>query len=441
MKLEEKKQPYFLAIDLGASSGRVILGHYEKEQAKLLEVHRFSNGPKEENGHLIWDIDYLFNEIVLGIKKAFTVEKNIVSLSIDCWGVDYVLLNGHEVIKPAYCYRDNRGEKVLKEVHERVPFALLYQRTGIQYQPFNTVYQLYSDKEYGRLLNATSMMMLPEYFSYKLTGISLREYTNATTTGLVGIDKEYDPYIIEKLGLDKRFFPSLSFPGALIGKLLPEIEKEVGGNLEVVLCCSHDTASAIEGVDLADDEVFVSSGTWSLIGAKVPHIISDSISRTGNWSNEGGIGYWRYQKNIMGMWPINRLREELCPNMDFSEIVIEASKSTYGESVYINDKKFLAPKSMKEAFLSSLSHKPKSLGDYFKCAFISLANAYSESFYELQRNLGRKFKSVVIVGGGAKNELLNKMIEERIGVKVKALPIEASVLGNIKIQKRRYENE
>ena len=429
---------YYLAIDIGASSGRHIVGWKEGDQIQTDEVYRFPNGVKEVNGHLVWDIESLAEHVIKGVKAAFERYPQIQSLAVDTWAVDYVLMSGDEEILPCYAYRDRRTERAIERVHEAVPFRELYARTGIQFQPFNTVYQLYDDKLSDILDGATDFLMIPEYVNYVLTGRKLHEYTNATTTGLVNARTgEYDGEIIARLGLPERLFGKLYPAGTCVGELKPEIARAVGGQTEVVLCASHDTASAVEGIPMEGNSPYISSGTWSLLGLKVPSAITDDNSRTANYSNEGGVGYYRYQKNVMGMGVVNRLRGELCPEKSFPQIEAEARRSAYRGCVDVNDGIFLAPDSMKEAFDSCLSDKPQTVGDYFRCAFFSFAVTYRTALDELKRNSGKDFDTLYIVGGGAKNKLLNELTEEVCKIKVKAIPIEATALGNLKIQMER----
>lgn len=429
---------YYLAIDIGASSGRHIVGWRENNELKTNEVYRFPNGMKTQNHHLVWDIKRLFENVKKGIKLAFKKYGQIESLAIDTWGVDYVLMTNSGDLTPCLAYRDNRTEAVIDEVHSIIPFEQLYRRMGIQFQPFNSVYQFYEDNRRGRLELATDFLMIPEYLNYMLTGVKMHEYTNATTTGLVNAEtKEYDTEMIETLGFPTRLFGKLYQPGTSVGKLKPEIAWAVGGQTEVILCASHDTASAVEGIPMTENSPYISSGTWSLLGLKVPDAITDENSQKTNYSNEGGVGYTRYQKNIMGMWVVNRLREELCPKKPFEQIVEEARQSTFNDYVDVNDDVFLAPKSMKEAFDKWLENeiiKPQVESDYFRCAFISLAISYMNALDELKKNSGKDFDTLYIVGGGAKNSLLNELTEQVCKIKVKALPIEATAIGNLKIQ-------
>ena len=239
-------QKNYLAIDIGASSGRHIVGWMENGVLCTEEVYRFPNSVQRVDGHLEWDIDSLFTNVKQGIREAFARHPEIESLSIDTWAVDYVLLKNDKPLYPVYAYRDDRTHAAIPEVHSILPFAQLYQCTGIQFQPFNSIYQLYADKKVGRLAQAEDFLMIPEYLLWKLCGVKAREYTNATSTGLVNAQtKEYDPEILKALGLPEAMFPKLTAPGTVLGSLLPDIAAEVGGQTKVVLCATHDTALSL----------------------------------------------------------------------------------------------------------------------------------------------------------------------------------------------------
>lgn len=425
---------YYLAIDIGASSGRHIVGWKDGGEICTKEVFRFPNSVKKENGRLVWDVESLYKNIIEGIKAAFLSYPKIESLSVDTWGVDYVLLENDREILPVYAYRDGESETVIPSVHETIPFSELYRATGCQFQPFNTVYKLYCEKLSGRLDNATDILMMPEYFMWKLCGVKAREYTNATTTGMVNaVTGEFDEEIIAKLGYPPRLFPKLSQPRRVLGDLLPDVARTVGGSCKVVLCATHDTASAVEGIPMEGNYPYVSSGTWSLLGVKTEKPITDAKSEKANYSNEGGVGYNRYQKNIMGMWLINELQRELCPQTPFGEIVEMARKSKCEAVVDANSSEFLSPESMKEAFDKATGGFSEA-GDYFRCAYRSLALCYKQAIDELQDNTGKTYDKLYIVGGGAKNEFLNRLTEEATGMRIAALPIEATALGNLKNQ-------
>ena len=417
---------YALAIDIGASSGRHIVGWLEDGAIKTEEVYRFPNGVTEQDGHLIWDMDALLGHVKSGIARAKKAFPDVASLSIDTWGVAYVLMKGDEEVRPVYAYRDSRTEAVIPEVHGKIPFTELYRHTGCQFQPFNSIYQLYSDKQMGRLEGVTDFLMIPEYLMYKLCGAKAKEFTNATTMGMVNARTgEFDETIIDTLGYPRHLFPKLRRPGEVIGQY---------DGLACVLCATHDTGSAVEGIPMVGNHPYISSGTWSLLGVKTPKPITDAESEAANYSNEGGVGYNRYQKNIMGMWLVNELRRELCPDMAFPEIVQAARESDCQLLVDANAPEFLAPKSMKAAFDAATDGKLDDIGDCFRCAYRSLAISYRDALEELERNTGRKYEKVYIVGGGAKNQFLNRLTEEAAGKQVIALPIEATALGNLKIQ-------
>ncbi len=448
----------YLAIDIGASSGRHIVGWRDGGEIKTEEVYRFPNGVTERDGHLVWDVDALFAQVKRGIRAAFARYPEIESLSVDTWGCDYVLLDGDRALRPCYAYRDHRTEAIHEEVHAAVPFSALYRRTGCQFQLFNTIYQLSEDRSQGRLAGATDFLMMPEYLLYRLTGVKKKEFTNATTTGLVNAGTlEFDTEIAARLGLPERLFPKLSQPGTTLGPLLPDIAAEVGGSCRAVLCATHDTASAVEGIPMAEDAPYLSSGTWSLLGVKTGAPITDEASEAANWSNEGGVGYNRYQKNIMGMWLVNRLRDELCPGEPWSGILAAAERSRFDGTVDANDGIFLSPRHMRAAFDQALraggsaadagrfavtnmpaealpAQPALEAADYFRCACRSLALSYRDAIRELEQNTGRRYDRLYVVGGGAKNAFLNRLTEEATGKKVIALPIEATEIGNLKTQ-------
>ena len=417
---------YTLAIDIGASSGRHIVGWQEGGEIRTKEVYRFPNGVTEQDGHLIWDMDALVGSVKSGIAAAKEQFPEIASLSIDTWGVDYVLMKDDREVFPVYAYRDGRTEAVIPRVHERISFPELYRHTGCQFQPFNTLYQLYEDKCRGRLEGVTDFLMIPEYLMYRLCGTKAREFTNATTTGMVDANTlEFDREIISRLELPEKLFPKLRRPGEVIG---------VYEGIPVMLCATHDTGSAVEGIPMEGNAPYISSGTWSLLGVKTPKPITDEGSQRANYSNEGGVDYNRYQKNIMGMWLVNELKRDLCPELSFPEIVKAAEESECGLLVDANAPEFLAPKSMKAAFDAATGGALKTNGDYFRCAYRSLAVSYRDALNELEHNTGRTYEKLYIVGGGAKNAFLNRLTEEATGKTVIALPIEATALGNLKIQ-------
>lgn len=427
---------YYLAIDLGATSGRHILAHEENGEMVLEEIHRFLTGMHPSKDDLVWDIPTLFNEIKAGIKKAFNITKNIESISIDSWGVDYVLLNNDKPILPYYAYRNKRLDNAYKKVHDIIPFKDLYLKTGIQFATFNTIYQLHEDKLEGRLDNATDYLMIPSYFSYLLTGKKVHEYTNESTTGLLNAkEKTYDMDIIHKLGLPERLFKDIQEPGTIIGYLTKEMEEELGGSAPVIACASHDTGSAFEAVDSPLDAVIISSGTWSLVGVKTLIPITSLKSYEHNFTNEGGVGYYRYLKNIMGMWLVNEVCRQ--KNLNVVDVVKHLDDVTYCETFDVADQSLLNPENMEEAIKTLLRHNPpKDDYELFASIYHSLALSYKKAVEELEELNNTKYNYIYIVGGGAKNKYLNRLTEEVSGRKVVALPIEATALGNIKVQQK-----
>ena len=416
----------YLAIDIGASSGRHIVGWEQDGQIRTEEVYRFPNGMEEADKSLTWNLDALDSSIRTGIDEALRRFPDIVSFSVDTWGVDYVLMDGEEPILPCYAYRDGRTAAAIPEVHRRMPFEELYRRTGIQHQPFNTIYQLYADRMAGRLEKATDFLPIPEYLTYRLCGAKAHEFTEATTGGMVSAETgEYDPEIIDAMGFPRRLFPTLKRPGIVIGEYR---------GMKAVLCASHDTASAVEAIPMEGNELFLSSGTWSLLGMKTARPLTGPESLAADYSNEGGAGCSLYLKNIIGMWLANRLREELCPGKPWDEITAEAETDRFDGLVDAEDRDFMAPESMKEAFDRKLAEKPAAPAGYFRCAYRSLADTYGRAVRAMEKSTGVVCRRLYIVGGGAKNAFLNRLTEETTGKQVTALPIEATAVGNIKVQ-------
>lgn len=431
---------YYLAIDIGASSGRHIIGYLEEEKIKTVEVYRFSNGVTEKDGHLIWNVEYLFQEVKNGIKKALSLYPNIESLSIDTWGVDYVLLDEEKEIFPVYAYRDSRTKKVIDQVHSIISFEKLYEITGSQFQEFNTIYQLYEDKLTGRLDKATDFLFIPEYLMYKLTGIKKHEYTNASTSGMMdAVTNAYSYEIINSLNLNSKLFVNLDKPKSYVGKFLDEVALEVGGNMGVVLCATHDTASAVEGIPMKQNAPYISSGTWSLLGIKTEHAITLKQAMLSNYSNEYGPDYIRFQKNIMGLWIIQCLSKEM--KLDFPEMVKMSMESNYLELFDVNSNEFFASNNMKKSIINwFINHNitpPTTDKDIINSTYRSLAYSYKVAIDELESITKEKYDDLYIVGGGAKNKYLNELTEQFTKKNVIALPIEATAIGNLLIQMKR----
>ena len=433
-----------LAIDIGASSGRHIAAWREGGELRMKEIYRFPNLPKEECGHLVWDLDNLSRQVVLGLAECKKQGIIPTSVGIDTWAVDYVLLDENDKpIMPMYCYRDSRGQQGADMVHKIIPFADLYVKGGIQFQPFNTIYQLYWDKINGRLDNASDFLMLPEYLSFMLSGKKAHEYTNASSTGLLDAKaKAWDMEIIEKLGLPKNLFlNSPKQPPVVLGKLKDEIAEQVGFMCDVVLPATHDTASAIAA--LPAKGAYISSGTWSLLGAELDAPITGEKAMAANFTNEGGVGTIRFLKNIMGLWLVQCLKRELKDEYSFATLAEMAEReANFDYRLDVNAQRYLAPISVIAEINSECEEKgypvPKTPGQYAHAIYQSLAYAYADAIDELEEITGQHFDTLCIVGGGANNKYLNNLTEKAIARKVVTGSSEATALGNILLQEKAY---
>ncbi len=435
---------YYLAIDIGASSGRHILASVQNGKMKLEEIHRFKNEQAEKNGHLCWDLNYLFHEIVAGIKKCSELGKIPTSVGIDTWAVDFVLLDENdEILGETIGYRDSRTNGMDTEVYKMIPPDQLYARTGIQKQMFNTIYQLMAVKkqhpEY--LERAKSMLMIPDYFHYLLTGRKATEYTNATTTQLVNaVTNDWDRELIEMLGYPKEIFMPIQMAGTVLGKLREEIAEEVGFSCNVVLPATHDTGSAVMAVPSTSDEtLYISSGTWSLMGIENKEANCSADSQLHNFTNEGGYDYrFRYLKNIMGLWMIQSVKKEIAADLSFGEICDMASESRISSIVDANDDRFLAPKNMtaevKKACQESGQQVPEGVAEVAAVIYNSLAVCYDKTAKEIEKLTRKSYDAINIIGGGANAEYLNRLTAKYTGKKVLAGPTEATAIGNLAAQ-------
>lgn len=435
---------YYLAIDIGASSGRHILAHLEENRMVLEEVHRFPNGMVEKDGEHVWDVDELFRQIKLGLKKCAQLGKIPVSVGVDTWGVDFVLLDGDGArIGNAVAYRDGRTRGMDEEVYKIIPEDELYARTGIQKAIFNTIYQLMAlkVKKPEHLEKAHTMLLMPDYFHYMLSGVAATEYTEATTGQLVSPEtKDWDMELIERLGYPKRIFQRMVTPGTVLGELTAEVQAEVGFNCKVVEPATHDTGSAVIAVPTdSDDALYISSGTWSLMGTELMEANCSPESKANNLTNEGGYGYrFRYLKNIMGLWMIQSVKKEIGGNLGFGEICEMASKCSIPSIVDCNDDRFLAPANMTEEVQAvcreSGQQVPEGLAQVASVIYNSLARCYAETIRQIEGITGRKYDKIHIVGGGSNAEYLNRLTAAATGIPVYAGPTEATAIGNIAAQ-------
>lgn len=435
---------YYLAIDIGASSGRHILGSLKDGRMELEEIHRFGNGMKEQDGERVWDVDELFAQIKAGMKKCGEAGKIPVSVGVDTWGVDFVLLDREgRRIGNATAYRDGRTGGMDREVYKIIDEDALYARTGIQKQIFNTIYQLMALKKQqaSRLEEAETLLMMPDYFHYLLSGTAVTEYTNATTGQLVNPDtKNWDFDLIRRLGYPERIFRKIVSPGTVLGELRKEVQEEVGFNCKVVAPATHDTGSAVAAVPTdSDSPLYISSGTWSLMGTELTKADCSTLSREHNLTNEGGYDYrFRFLKNIMGLWMIQSVKKEIGGDLSFGEICGLAEKCTISSIVDCNDDRFLAPANMtaqvQAACREAGQQVPQGIGETACVIYNSLAKCYAETVREIETITGQSYDRIHIVGGGANADYLNKLTAEATGRPVYAGPTEATAIGNLAVQ-------
>ena len=440
-----------LAVDIGASSGRHIVGTVQDGKITLQEVYRFENGVSRKNGHLCWDIDTLAKEVINGLKAAHDAGFAPSTIGIDTWAVDFVLLDEQgKRLGDAVAYRDERTEGIREALEKDygLTFAEHYARTGIQYQPFNTVYQLMAlKKEHPEQLDAAKIfLMVPDYLNYLLCGVAANEYTNASTTALVGADsKDWDEELIAKLGLPRGIFQPIRMPGTVLGNLTPAVQAEVGFDAEVILPATHDTGSAFLAVPARDDyAAYLSSGTWSLLGVENQKAITSAESCAANFTNEGGYDYrYRYLKNIMGLWMIQSIRRELGEQTgtrpSFPELIAAAKGAAdFASCVDPDENRFLAPASMidevKAACADTNQPVPATTGEVMQCVYNSLTQDYRRAVQTLQGLTGKTYTSLNIVGGGSQDGYLNQQTANATGLTVFAGPTEGTALGNLMVQ-------
>lgn len=438
---------YYLAVDIGASSGRHMLAWMEDGRIELKEIYRFPNGMKEKNGTLCWDIKALFDEIKNGLRKCGELGKIPCFMGIDTWAVDYVLLDQNDrILGDTAGYRDSRTEGMDEKVYEIIPQSELYARTGIQKQIFNTIYQLMAVKQLHPeyLEQAQSMLMIPDYFHFLLTGIKKMEYTNATSTQLISPKtNDWDYELIDLLGYNSEMFMPVSMPGTIVGNFTEEIQKEMGFDCTVVLPATHDTGSAVLAVPVNDDHaIYISSGTWSLMGIERKEADCSMRSMQANFTNEGGYDYrFRYLKNIMGLWMIQSVKKEFEEELSFAEICGRASKESIESIVDCNDDSFFAPESMigavKEFCRRTNQPVPETVGEIAAVVYNSLAYCYGETVREIETITGNTYDTICVVGGGANAGYLNELTAKYTGKKVSAGPTEATAIGNIAVQMLR----
>ena len=438
-------EKYFLAVDIGASSGRHILSHMEDGKIVLEEVFRFENGMTEIDGHKCWDSELLFSHIKEGMKKCAELGKIPCYMGIDTWGVDYVLVDKEgKRIGNAVGYRDDRTTGIDREVYQIIPEKELYARTGIAKQVFNTIYQLVALKKENpeQLLEAETLLLSPDYYNFLLTGKRASEYTIASTGQLVSPEtKDWDYELIRMLGLPEKIFTPLQKPGTILGGLSDEVKAEIGYDCQVVMVTSHDTASAVLAVpSKTADFAYISSGTWSLLGVELENAICNEQSREANFTNEGGYDYkYRFLKNIMGLWMIQSVRNEMNKAYSFAQLCAMAEEvKDFPSRVDVDEHRFFAPDSMIEEIRNACRESgqpvPETPGELATVVYQSLADCYKKSLRNLEAMTGKTYPAVNIVGGGANADYLNQLTANATGKTVYAGPTEATAIGNIVCQ-------
>lgn len=462
---------YHLAIDIGASSGRFVIGWVDDGRIRLKETYRFDNTQVRTHGHDCWNVDGLFEHIVAGLAACKEQGFAPATIGIDTWGVDFVLVDAAgRRTTDAVAYRDERTRGMYERVTARVKPGAVYRTCGIQRQPFNTLYQLEALKmEHPEQIEAAArFLMIPDYFNYLLTGVAVNEYTNATTTNMLNArTKDWDDGLLDAIGLPHRLFQKPVAPGAVLGGLIPEIRNRVGFDAQVVLPATHDTGSAFLAVPARDeDAVYISSGTWSLLGVEHEGPVTTEAARLQNFTNEGGYQYrFRFLKNIMGLWMVQSIRRELNgvdyvegesdadrarreahvarrpgdPEIGFGDLIDAArSEEGFDSQVNVNDDRFLSPVSMIDEICAACAETsqpvPRTIGQLMCCVYRSLAECYATSIADLAALTGRDYTSINIVGGGCQDAYLNQITADACRLPVFAGPVEGTSLGNLIVQ-------
>ncbi len=433
-----------IAVDIGASSGRLILGYLEDGQLKLKEIHRFENKIVKKGESFCWEVDKLFREIKRGLKKCNQLGIKPDSIGIDTWAVDFVLLDENDkLLTDAVSYRDPRTDGMMEQVFEQIMKERLYLETGIQFQKFNTIFQLWSMKQKNPevLTKAKSFLMIPDYFNFLLTGKKVNEYTNASTTQLVNaFTKKWDQQLIDLLDLNKEMFQEIKLPKTIVGNLSEELVSELGFDMQVILPATHDTGSAVIAVPEQDETIYISSGTWSLMGTENHFPICVTKALDYNFTNEGGMDYrFRFLKNIMGLWMIQEVKRNYNNEYSFARLVELAEEAKdFKAIVNVNDDRFLKPDNMIQEIqnycIETGQPIPSTPGEVAKCVYDSLAISYQKAVTEIEEIFEKKFEKINVIGGGCQNEMLNQLIADVTGKEVYAGPVEATAIGNIAAQ-------
>ncbi|MCS5485560.1 rhamnulokinase [Curtobacterium flaccumfaciens pv. beticola] len=437
------------AVDLGATSGRVIVGHVDRGGVRMAPVARFPNGPvalhEDDRQALHWDVVELYRQVTAGVRSAAQLDRDLVSIGVDSWAVDYALLAGGRMLGLPYHYRDVRHERGVDAVQARVSSAQLYARNGLQHLPFNTVFQLAADPA---ACHAERALLIPDLLGYWLTGVEGAERTNASTTGLLNASTQgWDPALRAAAGLPSGLLPTLRPAGERLGTLLPAIADGLGAQVPVTLVGSHDTASAVVAVPATTDRfAYISSGTWSLVGVELEAPVLTGAAREANCTNEGGVdGRVRFLKNVSGLWLLSE-SVRTWEAEDGAAVDLEALLSAAGDirdpvPVFdVADASFTAPGDMPSRIAAWCTARglavPSTRAEYARAILESLAVAYAETLRTIVSITGKDVRVVHVVGGGSQNRLLCQLTADRTGLPVLAGPVEATALGNVLVQAR-----
>jgi len=442
--------PLYIAVDLGAGSGRVFLAGVAPGELLLEEIRRFHYPPTRRDDHLRWDLTHIFSEIKTGLReageRARQLGRPVRSIGVDSWGVDYGLIDtAGNVVENPVCYRDERTAGAMEQVFAQLSREEIYARAGIQFLSFNTIFQLFAHAQAGIPAKAERMLLIPDLINFLLTGKAFTEYTNATTTQLVNAaDRVWDDRLIDRLRLPARLFAEIVPAGAELGLLRPELAEELNlSGVRVVAPATHDTGSAVAGAPLEDGWAYISSGTWSLVGVELDQPLINAETARHNFTNEGGaLGTIRFLKNVMGLWVLESCRREWQERglaVDYDALLGEvAARDDFPALIYPDDARLFNPPSMTAAIAEQLVETGQTISDepaaITKTILDSLALRYASIIHTIERLTGKTVRGVQIVGGGSQNNYLNQATANSTGKPVLAGPVEATVIGNAIVQ-------
>jgi len=442
-------EPLYIAVDLGAGSGRVFLSGLDIDAMLLEEVHRFQYPPAESDGHLRWDLQRIFEQIKEGLRaagaRARELGRKIQSVGVDSWGVDYGLIDDRgSLVESPVCYRDQRTRDAMEQVFERVSRETIFERTGIQFMPFNTLFQLFVHAQQGINRDARSLLLIPDVINFFLTGNRVTEYTNATTTQMVNARTgQWDGELLNRLTLPSNLLPNIIAAGTEVGQIRAELATELEiDQVAVVAPATHDTGSAIAGAPLQKGWAYISSGTWSLVGVERDDVlINEEVARY-NLTNEGGaFGTIRFLKNVMGLWILESCRKqwkERGVDIDYEVLLRSVASRGYQAFLFPDDQRFFNPGSMLEAVRGQLNETgqavPNEPAAMAKMILDSLAFRYASVVRRIEALTKQKIEGIQIIGGGSQNSYLNQATANATGLPVMAGPVEATVIGNVLVQ-------